>query len=93
MLLKLIKAVIRFVRWVISISVTLVLIAAGIYIYARYIEPELLIIKEEKLVTQSISIPKDTLKIVQFSDVHLGEDFAITDLKRVVERINGLKPI
>ena len=92
MLLKLIKAVIRFVRWVISISVTLVLIAAGIYIYARYIEPELLIIKEEKLVTQSISIPKDTLKIVQFSDVHLGEDFTITDLKRVVERINGLKP-
>ncbi len=91
-MLTLIKGIIKLIRCIISISVTLILIAAGIYIYARYIEPELLIVKEEKLITNSINLSKEPLKIVQFSDVHLGPDFTINHFKRVVERINTLEP-
>lgn len=92
MLLKLVKAVIRFVRWVLSFCMTLVLIAIGIYIYARYIEPELLTVKQQVLTTQSIQLSQEPLKVVQFSDVHLGLGFTSSHLNRVVERINKLEP-
>ena len=91
-MLTLIKAIIRCVRCAISIGVTLVLIGAGIYIYARYIEPELLIVKEEKIITNSITLSEGPLKVVQFSDVHLGPDFTSSHLKKVVDRINALEP-
>lgn len=92
MLLKLVKGVMRLIRWVLSLSVTLVLIVIGVYIYARYIEPELLIVKEQVVTTQSISLSKQPLKIVQFSDVHLGLGFTNNHLNKVVERINKLEP-
>lgn len=92
MLLKLVKLVIKLIRWVLSFCITLGLIVIGVYIYARYIEPELLTVKHQVLTTSHLEASKKPLKVVQFSDVHLGLGFTTDHLNKVVERINELEP-
>lgn len=70
--------------------VTLVsILVIGGLIYAGYIEPELLVVKEEALTTEQLTLERP-LKIVQFSDLHLGPDYDTLHLARVVEKINSL---
>ncbi len=66
--------------------------SSGLYIYSRYIEPRRLEIK--KINVSHPKIPKgfDGLKIVQFSDTHLNNDFTIANLERIVNQINRLNP-
>lgn len=66
--------------------------SSGLYIYSRYIEPGRLEIK--KINVSHPKIPKgfDGLKIVQFSDTHLNNDFTIANLERIVNQINRLNP-
>ncbi len=82
----------KLFKAILSVLFTLVLIAIGLYIYARYIEPELLIVKEEKINTSHLQWGKEGIRIVQFSDLHLGENYTISHLQRVVQQINELEP-
>ncbi|WP_223700424.1 metallophosphoesterase [Sutcliffiella deserti] len=71
----------------------MVFITSGLgYWYARYIEPKQ-IKKETHTITNS-KIPEGFtgLKIVQFSDTHVGHYFEQEDLERVVKMINEEKP-
>lgn len=70
---------------------TILLIGVCVFIEARYIEPKLLKVKEQEIITSKLTLNKP-LKIVQFSDVHLGQGYTLTDFKRVVNKINELKP-
>lgn len=82
----------RVIRRVLQMLFTLVLIILGFYIYAAYIEPELLIVKTKYIQTEQIQLNGDQIRIVQFSDVHLGEDYTISHLNRLVDKINSLNP-
>lgn len=82
----------RLIRWVLSLCITVGLLVIGVYIYARYIEPELLIVKQQVLTTPHMAPTQKPLKVVQFSDVHLGLGFSSNHLNKVVERINQLEP-
>ena len=87
-LIKIIKKVIAFIM---SLIVTVVLIAVCFYVDARYIEPHLLCKEEVTLTTDKLQL-KEALRIVQFSDVHLGKYYKVKDFQKVVGKINDLKP-
>lgn len=61
------------------------------YIYARYIEPEFLTVNNISIEAESLKLNRP-LKIIQCSDIHLGPDYDMQHLKRLVERINALSP-
>lgn len=74
-------------RRIFSFLVSLILIGVCLFIDARYIEPKLLTLKEETIETSKLS-PNTELKVVLFNDVHLGENYGIADLDKIVEKIN-----
>lgn len=68
-------------------------ISSGVgYWYARYIEPKQ--IKRESHVISNDRIPKgfSGMKVVQFSDTHVGHHFDKKDLENVVTKINDEEP-
>lgn len=72
---------------VLSILMTMLIM---IYIYARFIEPELLTVRYETISTDYII--EDEIKILQFSDTHISEYFDIDDLNNAIAKINEEKP-
>ncbi|WP_248926286.1 metallophosphoesterase [Paenibacillus hamazuiensis] len=60
--------------------------------YARYIEPGWLAVKELTLSFERLPSPFDGLRVVQFSDVHMGYHYSAGDLSRLADRIAELKP-
>lgn len=76
-------------KFLLLTTFTLATILVGSYLYARYIEPNLLMVNREKLVSSNLQTP---LKIVFFGDTHLGEFNDNDQLDRIVTKINAEKP-
>jgi len=71
----------------------IVLIVIGIfYSYMRFIEPKQLKIKEYAVINEMIPSTFDGIKIVQFSDIHFGNSTNEKEMKKLIEKINELKP-
>ncbi|MBE7119332.1 metallophosphoesterase [Bacillus cereus] len=70
---------------------TLITTSIGYY-YAKYIEPHCLSVAQHTL--KSPLIPKSFhgMKIIQFSDLHLGYYFSLQHLSQIVFKINAEKP-
>jgi uncharacterized protein len=81
-----------FLKKAIGYLLTLLGLSSGGYIYARYIEPHRLEIKH--VVVQHKKIPKNfnDIKIVQFSDTHLGFQYNLDQFKKHIHIINNLNP-
>lgn len=79
----------RIIKNIIKLIVIIGIIGLLLYGYARYIEPELLVIKEENIYIENLNLSKP-LRLVQCSDLHLGEDYDMEHLKRVVDKMNAL---
>ncbi|MEH7354618.1 metallophosphoesterase [Neobacillus drentensis] len=71
---------------------TLLGLNSGGYLYAHRIEPSLLDIQEQQI--KHLLIPKsfDGIKMVQFSDTHLGFQYNLSQFKKLAAKINDLKP-
>lgn len=80
----------RLIFNIIKCLIVLSIIVAGIVIYAFKIEPKRLITKEYEL--ELVEGGESSLKVVQFSDVHLGPNYSLEQLEKLVEKINGLQP-
>ncbi|HEY2422191.1 MAG TPA: metallophosphoesterase [Neobacillus sp.] len=67
-------------------------LGSGGYFYANRIEPALLEITTQQI--QHPLIPKsfDGIRIVQFSDTHLGFQYNLSQLEELIKKINGLQP-
>jgi predicted MPP superfamily phosphohydrolase len=76
-------------KFLLITTFTLATLVAGCYPYARYVEPNLLMVNREKLESSKLEIP---LKIVFFGDTHLGEFNDNDQLARIVTKINAEKP-
>lgn len=61
-------------------------------LYARYVEPNKLIIKEYKIENKTLPDSFDGLKIIHFSDLHYGSTVDYKYLTKVVNIINEQKP-
>lgn len=75
----------------VEVIFTIALIGLCVFVDARYIEPKLLKVKEQRITTHKLTL-EEPLKIVQFSDVHLGKDYSFTDFKRIITKVNALNP-
>lgn len=58
-------------------------------VYARFVEPNLLVVR--KLSFQAQGIAADC-RVVFFTDTHFGEDKSVDSAKQLAERINRLEP-
>ena len=70
----------------------LLLIVGLVLIYARYIEPRNIKIKDYSITDSHLPVSFDGFSIVQFSDLKLGSTINVDDLNSIVEKINKLKP-
>lgn len=75
----------------VGVIFTVALIGLCVFVDARYIEPKLLKVKEQRITTHKLTL-EEPLKVVQFSDVHLGKDYSLADFKRIITKINALNP-
>lgn len=75
----------------IIISIILVIITSTI-LYARFIGTSGLIVKEYKITNSSIPDSFYGTKIIQLSDIHFGRTINNKNIKKIVEKVNSLKP-
>ena len=66
--------------------------SGGTYYYTKYIEPKLLAVKEETILSPKIPASFDNMKVLQFGDTHLGFHYSLSQLNSLVNKINELKP-
>ena len=76
----------KFGKFLLITTITFTTILVGGFLYARYVEPNLLMVNREKLASSNLEAP---LKIVFFGDTHLGEFNKDDQLDRIVEKINA----
>jgi uncharacterized protein len=67
-------------------------LSSGGYLYANRIEPSLIDIQEHKIKHSLIPNSFDGIKMIQFSDTHLGFQYNLHQLNKLVERINSFQP-
>jgi len=71
----------------------LILLIRGFPYYARFsISPERLVIKELTVTSHQPEAVMNGLKIVFFSDTHIGQYYDVFMLEKVAKRINNLSP-
>ena len=71
---------------------TILGLSSGGYLYANRIEPSLLDIQKLQIKHPLIPNSFDGIKIIQFSDTHLGFQYNLHQFNKLVEKINLLKP-
>ena len=91
LILGVIKGILKLIKGVFELAFTVLLIGAIVFIYSRYIEPKLFTIKNQTLTVQSIQLDAP-FKIVQFTDTHLGVNYSLKQLDKVIEAINKQSP-
>jgi len=69
-----------------------VVLASGVFLYARFVEPARLEVTSHCVESSRIPGSSDGLRMVQISDLHLSRYYDTTRLKRVVEQVNRLEP-
>lgn len=75
-----------------NILIYFILLIALLLLYSKYIEPYNLIVKEYKIENKEIPQSFDGIKIVHFSDIHIGSTVNNKYLNKVVNLINKQKP-
>ncbi|PAV28777.1 metallophosphoesterase [Virgibacillus profundi] len=70
----------------------LVGLGGGTYYYAREIEPTLLEINNNIIASKKITSKFNNFKIIQFSDTHIGFHYSLKQFKKLIDKINAMKP-
>lgn len=83
-------------RTFIKRAVGTVLTAAGLgtggYFYAREVEPRMLDITRHTIKNAVLPSGFDGVRIIQFSDTHIGFQYKIEQLEQLISQINDLNP-
>lgn len=67
-------------------------LGGGTYYYAREIEPGMLAIHHEQIISSKIPDAFHNFKIVQFSDTHIGYHYSLDQLTELIKTINDHNP-
>jgi len=81
-----------FIKYIVSSFLTVIGLSGGSYVYAREIEPSLVNTHQEEFQSKYLPNVFNDFKIVQFSDTHLGFQYNLNKLQKLVHRINALNP-
>lgn len=76
----------------INIFIILVIIIIGLYLYARYVEHNKLIMKEYKVSSDLLPENFSGVKIIHISDIYFGNTTDIKNIDNLVEKVNIMKP-
>lgn len=93
----------KFINTTIKLIITAVLICVCIAVYAGYIEPNMLKTAKVEISSPvplssdlqtytSDSISGTSVKIVLFGDTHLGFNYDVEQLRKVIDKINAQEP-
>ncbi|MFC0522227.1 metallophosphoesterase [Pontibacillus salicampi] len=77
-----------FLKRMLGGAISLLGLSGGSYYYAKYMEPSMLSVQEEKIISSNIPPQLEGLRVLQFSDTHLGFHYDITQFERLVHHIN-----
>jgi uncharacterized protein len=66
--------------------------STGGYFYAREIEPRMLDITRHKIIDAALPDGYNGLTILQFSDTHIGFQYTMEQLEKLVTKINKMQP-
>ena len=86
---KLAHRVFNIVAWLCIIFVTLV---GLIFLYSRYVAPYDFSVVNTNIENPLIAESANGIKIMQFSDTHLGAYYSLKEFEKVVNAINKAKP-
>ncbi|WP_110111763.1 metallophosphoesterase [Bacillus sp. CGMCC 1.16541] len=81
-----------FLKRFLSLSFGSMIAASGGYVYAKYIEPNRLDIVRQTIHASNLPASFDGMKIVQFSDIHLGLSYHLPHLEKLIDTMNALHP-
>ena len=70
----------------------LVALALGVFGYARFLEPNLLLVKEAAISSSRINGTADGLRILVFADTHFGPHYTVSDFQKVVDAAAAAEP-
>lgn len=80
----------KFLKFILLFLLIMLISAGGCVFYAFKVEPYCLAVNEYYVTGEKEG--NETIKIVQFSDVHIKEDFTFGHLHKVVKHINQQNP-
>lgn len=80
----------KLIKRLFAVLLVLCLGAGGSVFYAFKVEPFRVSVKEYRL--NEARETAQQLNVVQFSDLHIKEDFTYLNLRKIVDRINGQNP-
>lgn len=75
-----------------NVFIILVILLIGLYLYARYVEHDKLIMKEYKIESEKIPQNFSGIKIIHLSDLYFGNTTDIKNVDNLVKKINKMKP-
>lgn len=81
-----------FLKSTLGTCLSILGLGSGGYFYANRIEPSLLEINTVEIEHSLIPKGFDGIKIVQFSDTHVGFHYTLEQFRKLVSKINTLKP-
>lgn len=64
------------------------IIIVGLFVYARYIEPQMMMVRYEEFEADI----DEEIRIALFSDTHFGDDYSQEKIEEIVQQINESEP-
>lgn len=81
-----------FIKRSLTSAAAMIGLSAFGYTYARYLEPNMLNIQRYDIAHDKIPRSFHNLKILQFSDTHIGFHYDLDQFDKLIEKINAEKP-
>lgn len=81
-----------FIKKAIGSFIAVAASGTGSYFYAREVEPRMLDLTRHKIKSELLPIGFDGIKIIQFSDTHLGFQYTMEQLEKLISKINKIQP-
>ncbi|HML37098.1 MAG TPA: metallophosphoesterase [Bacillota bacterium] len=82
----------RLIKNILRLILLLIAVGAILVVYARYVEPHMLTVKDVTVASPRITADADNLKIAVFGDTHFGDYYTVKDFRKVVGAIGKMKP-
>lgn len=79
-------------HWLFKLFIIIVLIISVLFIFAKYVGPNGFEVREYRVESSVLTENFSGLKVVHFSDLLYGSSVDMDDVKKVVSKINVLKP-
>lgn len=82
----------KSMNFFIKIIFLFLLVSAGLFSYAKFVEPHTLVEKSVEVSSPFVMEEARDLKIAVFSDTHFSESYGIEDFQKVMDSIGANKP-